>query len=95
MVGNTTFLLGRPIFRGELLVSGRVDNFKTCFNVYENCFQASQIFGGGPGPSLKGPVHCWGTRWDPDGVPSAAGVLAMDTAPQIIDISTACSLVGS
>ena len=22
---NTTFLLGRPIFRGELLVSGRVD----------------------------------------------------------------------
>ena len=38
---NTTFLLGRPIFRGELLVSGRVDSFKTCFNKRISGFQAS------------------------------------------------------
>ena len=31
---NTTFLLGRPIFRGELLVSGRVYHILLCNIMY-------------------------------------------------------------
>ena len=42
---NTTFLLGRPIFRGELLISGRVDVFP--FQLGGMAFQVPvQLLGG-------------------------------------------------